>query len=62
MELNFFRFSFVSGGKPITPNDVTDSLSNGHAVENGAINESVTKTEVNRTTHLFFVYFHQTTV
>lgn len=34
------------GGKPITPNDVTDSLSNGHAVENGAVNEAVTKTEV----------------
>lgn len=35
-----------AGGKPITPNDVADSLSNGHAVENGAVNESVTKTEV----------------
>lgn len=43
----FFLFLFfIAGGKPITPNDVTDSLSNGHAVENGAVNESVTKTEV----------------
>lgn len=34
------------GGKPITPNDVTDSLTNGHTTENGAVSESVTKTEV----------------
>lgn len=35
-----------TGGKPITPNDVTDSLTNGHATENGAVAESVAKTEV----------------
>lgn len=38
--------NFYAGGKPITPNDVTDSLSNGHTAENGAVVESVTKTEV----------------
>lgn len=45
----FLLVSSCLGGKPITPNDVTDSLSNGHAVENGAVNESVTKTEVRHT-------------
>lgn len=47
MKIDFFYSpSSFAGGKPITPNDVTDSLSNGHATENGAVNESVTKTEV----------------
>lgn len=36
----------ITGGKPITPNDVTDSLSNGHTTENGAVAETVTKSEV----------------
>lgn len=35
-----------TGGKPITPNDVTDSLTNGHTTENGGVSESVTKSEV----------------
>lgn len=40
------------GGKPITPNDINDSLLNGkrqvngHPPENGALAETVTKTEV----------------
>ncbi|XP_031627522.1 uncharacterized protein LOC116343545 [Contarinia nasturtii] len=37
--------NMIKGGKPITPNDVTDSLSNGHTTENGAVVETVTKTE-----------------
>jgi len=40
--------NMIKGGKPITPNDVTDSLSNGHTTENGAVNESVTKTEASQ--------------
>lgn len=56
----FRRFSFlklinccITGGKPITPNDIHDSLLNGntqingHSPENGALTETVTKTEVN---------------
>lgn len=36
-----------TGGKPITPNDVTDSLTNGHTTtENGGVAETVTKAEV----------------
>lgn len=36
-----------AGGKPITPNDVTDSLTNGHTTtENGGVAETVTKAEV----------------
>lgn len=41
----FFCFIHEIGGKPIT-NDVTDSLTNGHTTENGAVVESVIKTEV----------------
>lgn len=45
--ISFFFFSHYinTGGKPITPNDVTDSLTNGHT-ENGGVSESVTKSEV----------------
>lgn len=53
--LLFLSFFFVAGGKPITPNDVTDSLTNGHTTENGAVVESVTKTEVCIT--FFYVLF-----
>lgn len=48
-----FLFSWIIGGKPITPNDINDSLLNGntqingHSPENGALTETVTKTEVN---------------
>ncbi|XP_055304114.1 uncharacterized protein LOC129569363 [Sitodiplosis mosellana] len=40
--------NMIKGGKPITPNDVTDTLSNGHTTENGAVNETVTKTEASQ--------------
>lgn len=44
-----------AGGKPITPSDVTDSnLSNGHTTENGAVAETVTKTEVSIDWHCAF--------
>lgn len=40
-------FYINTGGKPITPNDVTDSLTNGHTTtENGGVAETVTKAEV----------------
>lgn len=51
LTLNWHTFilSFIyinAGGKPITPNDVTDSLTNGRTTENGGVAETVTKSEV----------------
>lgn len=42
--------NMIKSGKPITPNDVTDSLSNGHTTENGAVAvaETVTKSEASQ--------------
>lgn len=59
LELNQIMFSLPwhknAGGKPITPSDVTDSsLSNGHTTENGAVAETVTKTEVSIDWHCAF--------
>lgn len=45
-----FFLRINTGGKPITPNDVTDSLTNGHTTtENGGVAETVTKAEVSIT-------------
>lgn len=52
MNLCKLSISCLIGGKPITPNDINDSLLNGntqingHSPENGALTETVTKTEV----------------
>lgn len=53
MNLRKSSISCLIGGKPITPNDINDSLLNGntqingHSPENGALaTETVTKTEV----------------
>lgn len=49
---HFTYFIYILGGKPITPNDINDSLLNGntqlngHSPENGALAEKVIKTEV----------------